>query len=252
MSPRALPPCASAARRSSTSLLAQFREFDRWLREAALVRVLARGHELVAPRRALERILVGELPLRVVRVRGLAHRRAEDLAVAEHRVRYLPADLRVLRVGICVRLLFVQHDNAIHRFLSVAGGGRLSRPTEGGDMAGEIVHFEVMVKDGDAAQAFWGGVFGWQFGPPMSPEMDYRMAQIDATSGAAIGAGGEVKTHPNVHLATEEMHACCARVRELGVSAEEKAAVPGHGWCAACKDPEGVQFNLWQGDASAA
>ena len=118
-------------------------------------------------------------------------------------------------------------------------------------MAGEIVHFELMVKDGDAAQAFWGGLFGWEFGPPMSPEMDYRMAQIDEKSGAAIGAGGEARKHPNVYLATDDIDASLAKVRELGGKGEDKSPVPGHGWLAACTDPEGIEFHLWQGDASA-
>ena len=62
-------------------------------------------------------------------------------------------------------------------------------------MAGEIVHFELLVKDADEAQAFWGGLFGWKFGSPMA-EMDYRMAQIDEKSGAAIFAADEPKHHP--------------------------------------------------------
>ena len=119
-------------------------------------------------------------------------------------------------------------------------------------MAGELVHFEVMVKDGDAAQAFWGGVFGWQFSPPMSPEMDYRMAQIDDKSGAAIMGSDSPSTHPNVYLSTDDIDASIAKVRELGGTADDKMAVPTHGWLSACSDPEGVVFPLWQGAASAA
>jgi predicted enzyme related to lactoylglutathione lyase len=119
-------------------------------------------------------------------------------------------------------------------------------------MAGEMVHYEIMVKDGDAAQAFWSGVFGWQFGGPMSPEMDYRMAQIDDKSGAAISAGENPKKHPNVYLATDDIDASIAKARELGGTAADKMAVPTHGWFSACTDPEGVEFHLWQADSSAA
>jgi predicted enzyme related to lactoylglutathione lyase len=118
-------------------------------------------------------------------------------------------------------------------------------------MAGEMVHFELAVKDVDAAQAFWGGLFGWQFGPPMSPEMDYRMAQIDDKSGAAIMGAESPKTHPNVYLDTNDIDASIVKAKELGGSAEAKSPVPGHGWFAACKDPEGIEFHLWQADASA-
>lgn len=119
-------------------------------------------------------------------------------------------------------------------------------------MAGEIVHFELLVKDADRAQAFWSGVFGWSFGGPMTPEMDYRMAQIDDKSGAAIFASEQPKSNPNVYLATDDIDASIAKVRELGGAAEEKAPVPGHGWFSACTDTEGIAFHLWQGDASAA
>jgi len=43
-----------------------------------------------------------------------------------------------------------------------------------------------------------------------------------------------------------------SRVRELGGTADDKQAVPTHGWFAACKDTEGTSFSLWQGDESAA
>ena len=118
-------------------------------------------------------------------------------------------------------------------------------------MAGEMVHIEIPADDTEQARAFWGGLFGWQFGPPMSAEMDYRMAQIDDKSGAALSATGSPTSHPNVYLATDDIDASIAKARELGGSAEDKSPVPGHGWFSACKDPEGVEFHLWQGDASA-
>src|SRR4029077_15370736 len=70
------------------------------LREAALVRVLAGGHELVAPGRGLECVGGGELPLRVIRVGGLAHRSTRHLAVAEDRAGDALAELGVLGVRI--------------------------------------------------------------------------------------------------------------------------------------------------------
>jgi uncharacterized protein len=118
-------------------------------------------------------------------------------------------------------------------------------------MAGEIVHFELMVKDADRAQAFWSGLFGWSFESPMMPDMDYRMARIDDKSGAAIFQAEQPKEHPNVYLSTDDIDASIAKTRELGGEAEDKAPVPGFGWFAACKDTEGIAFHLWQGDSAA-
>jgi predicted enzyme related to lactoylglutathione lyase len=118
-------------------------------------------------------------------------------------------------------------------------------------MAGDVVHFELIVKDADAAQAFWGGVFGWSFGPPM-PEMDYRMARVSETAGAAISASDAPKTHPNVYLATDDIDASIAKERELGGKADDKQPVPTHGWFSGCTDPEGIEFHLWQADPAAA
>ena len=83
------------------------------------------------------------------------------------------------------------------------------------------------------------------------PEMDYRMAQITESAGAAIYPSEDKVGHANVYHAVDDIDASLAKVRELGGSAEEKAPVPGHGWFAPCIDTEGNSFHLWQGDSSA-
>jgi uncharacterized protein len=118
-------------------------------------------------------------------------------------------------------------------------------------MAGQIVHFELLVNDADRAQAFWGGLFGWSFQPSPTPEMDYRMAHIDETSGAAIFASEKPMKHPNVYLSTDDIDASIAKVRELGGDAADKSPVPSFGWLSACNDTEGIAFHLWQSDSSA-
>jgi uncharacterized protein len=117
-------------------------------------------------------------------------------------------------------------------------------------MAGDIVHYEISASDIDRAKRFWEGVFGWQFGDNAMPEGDYRMAQINEQSGAALSSNGE-PGHPSVYLAVEDIDASLAKVRDLGGTADEKQPVPTHGWFAACKDTEGNSFSLWQADSSA-
>jgi uncharacterized protein len=118
-------------------------------------------------------------------------------------------------------------------------------------MAGKLVHVEIPAADTDRAQGFWSGVFGWQVGPPMSPEMDYRMFQTAEDQGGAITAS-DTQGNLTVYFDTEDIDATIAKVGELGGQAAEKMPVPGHGWFAACHDTEGNAFSLWQGDDSAA
>jgi len=118
-------------------------------------------------------------------------------------------------------------------------------------MPGEVVHIEFPVADADRAQAFWGGLFGWQFGPSMSDQFEYRMAQTGERSGAAL-MSAEERGHPNFYFDTDDIDASIAKVRDLGGEAADRMAVPTHGWLSACKDSEGNAFHLWQGDPGAA
>jgi hypothetical protein len=117
-------------------------------------------------------------------------------------------------------------------------------------MAGKVVHVEIDAADADRAQGFWSGVFGWEVGPPMSPEMDYRMFQTAEDQGGAIVASGEVGPL-RVYFETPDIDASLAKVAEHGGQAGDRVPVPGHGWFAACQDTEGNAFSLWQGDSAA-
>jgi uncharacterized protein len=118
-------------------------------------------------------------------------------------------------------------------------------------MAGEVVHIEFPAEDADRAERFWGGLFGWSFQSSGMPDVDYRMGQAGGNAGAAIYQAEDRSGYPNYYYATDDIDASCAKVRELGGQADDKAPVPGHGWFAACKDSEGNAFHLWQQDASA-
>src|SRR5207247_3615269 len=76
-------------------------------RAAHLHSVLAGRHELLASRRRLEGVLVRELPLGVVAVERLAHRRPEDAPVVEGAAGYLATELGVLLLAARVGLLLV-------------------------------------------------------------------------------------------------------------------------------------------------
>ena len=118
-------------------------------------------------------------------------------------------------------------------------------------MAGEIVHIEFPSEDADRAQRFWGGLFGWEFGESVMPEMDYRMARTGEQSGVAIYAEEKRDGHATYYYATDDIDASSAKVRELGGTADAKTPVPTHGWFANCTDSEGTKFCLWQSDSAA-
>ena len=117
-------------------------------------------------------------------------------------------------------------------------------------MAGEIVHVEFPSENADRAQAFWGGLFGWQFADSGMPDMDYRMARTGDASGAAVFPSEE-RGHPSFYFSTDDIDGSSERIRELGGTAAGKVPVPTHGWMAACNDSEGNAFHLWQNDAGA-
>lgn len=117
-------------------------------------------------------------------------------------------------------------------------------------MAGEIVHVEFPSANADRAQKFWSGLFGWEF--RKDEGIDYRMAQIGETMGAAVYPSSDDAGRPKYYFDVDDIQATIARIRELGGDAGERMPVPGMGWFTACKDSEGNEFHLWQSDERAA
>jgi len=116
-------------------------------------------------------------------------------------------------------------------------------------MAGKMVHFEIGATDADRATAFYSGVFGWQFGDSGMEGVDYRMTRTGEDQGGAVfpSEAASLKTY----FDTDDIDATIGKVRDGGGEAEDKQPVPGMGWFAGCKDPEGNAFGLWQSDESA-
>ncbi len=119
-------------------------------------------------------------------------------------------------------------------------------------MAGKIVHFELHAADPDRAAGFWNGLFDWNIGASAMEGFDYRMFQNGEDQGGAVMPSETPGAGPTIYFDTDDIDASIAKVRELGGTAGDKQPVPTHGWFAACTDTEGSNFNLWQGDESAA
>lgn len=104
--------------------------------------------------------------------------------------------------------------------------------------------------DLDAASHFYAGLFGWELAdatPPDAPGI-YLIATLDGHDVGAIGrAAGDGTASWNTYVAVDDADATAAAVTAAGgtvVSGPEDAG-PG-GRTAACVDPAGAGFRLWQ------
>jgi predicted enzyme related to lactoylglutathione lyase len=118
-----------------------------------------------------------------------------------------------------------------------------------------ITHFEIPANDPEKLTAFYGKVFDWKFSKWPGPD-EYWMAK---TGEEVPGIDGAImkRRHPEQplvnSLAVTNLDESIAAVLANGGSmAVPKMAVPGVGWLAYSKDPEGTIFGMMQYDPSAA
>ena len=117
-------------------------------------------------------------------------------------------------------------------------------------MPGQIVHLEIPADDTAQSREFWGSMFGWEFESFPGPS-EYHMTQISDGTGGAISNMEPGKLGTRVYFDVDDIGEGIGRVQELGGEAGEALPVPNMGWFAACKDPHGNEFGLWQTDSSA-
>lgn len=107
--------------------------------------------------------------------------------------------------------------------------------------------------DPDAAQAFYGGLFGWDFEerlPPGAPG-SYRIVSVDGHEVGAVASSDEPAAW-RTYIAVDDADAVARRVTELGGTAgHAEDAGPGGaaGRSVECVDPRGAAFGLWQARA---
>jgi predicted enzyme related to lactoylglutathione lyase len=104
--------------------------------------------------------------------------------------------------------------------------------------------------DVDAARHFYATLFGWTFidAVPADAPGTYLIASLDGAVVAAIGPPqGEAPVEWNTYIAVDDADAAASAVRAAGgsVTHEPVDAGPG-GRLAACVDPRGARFRLWQ------
>ena len=118
-------------------------------------------------------------------------------------------------------------------------------------MPGRVVNVEIPADDTEKAREFWGSLFGWQWEAYPSGPSEYHMTQIDDRTSAAITNMEPGKRGTRVYFDVDDINASATRVKDLGGEAAEAMPVPGMGWFAICRDPEGNEFGVWQNDSSA-
>jgi predicted enzyme related to lactoylglutathione lyase len=110
---------------------------------------------------------------------------------------------------------------------------------------------DVFTPDPEAAQRFYGSVFGWT--PGASPGPGYRYLLHE---GAVVAGSGQLTEEQmqrgmppswSMHVRVTEVDASVERALELGASvATEAFTVDGVGRLAVLSDPQGAIFLLWE------
>jgi len=113
--------------------------------------------------------------------------------------------------------------------------------------------FDLSSPDPDAAEAFYGKVFGWTFTEDSGPEMGhYRMAVLDGKVAAGLGKmqEGMPRSAWSVYLRTEDADATAEKVvAEGGQLVAPPMDIPQAGRMAIFADPGGAVFGVWQNGA---
>lgn len=115
-------------------------------------------------------------------------------------------------------------------------------------MPGDLVHVEIVAKDGERARKFYSTLLGWKFGDSAMPEMDYMMT-TNSKPVVAVYTDKEPKG-PIVYFDVPDIDKAIATARKSGGKAEEKQPIPGQGYFATIVDTEGNTFSIFQEDHS--
>lgn len=123
-----------------------------------------------------------------------------------------------------------------------------------------VVHFEIHADDPERAARFYRNLFGWEVQKWDGPQ-DYWLVKTGPDGQPGIN-GGLLRRHGPRVGDTVIAYVCsidvpsvddylARAVAEGGQVALPKMAIPGVGWLAYCKDPEGNIFGMTQFDRSA-
>ena len=119
----------------------------------------------------------------------------------------------------------------------------------------KIIHFELNVKNIEQSIRFYKRVFGWKFEKWEGP-IDYWLISTgdESEQGIEGGLGLEEENFPSVvnTVQVDNIEEFVKRVEANGGTIlRPKHAVPGVGWLAYIKDPNGIVTGLMREDPNA-
>ncbi|MEA2900994.1 MAG: hypothetical protein QOH36_881 [Actinomycetota bacterium] len=112
---------------------------------------------------------------------------------------------------------------------------------------GDVGYVSFQVPDRERAQAFFGAVLGWTFGPAERPEARRVVGSVPLTG----LVGGQERGNLVLYWQVDDAAAAVETVRDLGGTATDPVETP-YGPTSDCTDDQGMAFHLWQPPAGAA
>jgi len=115
-------------------------------------------------------------------------------------------------------------------------------------MGNPFVHIELTTSDVPASRSFYNGIFDWKF--TEIPEMKYHLVDTGTPPGGGIMEIPEpgVPVAWTVYVTVADVSAVVKQACNLGGELlKEKTEVPGMGWFAILRDPQGGVFGIWEG-----
>jgi len=116
------------------------------------------------------------------------------------------------------------------------------------------VHFDIFAEKPEKAIKFYESVFNWKFQKWEGP-MEYWMISTGEEKEPGIDGGLGVKTPESSPMNTIGVKSVDEYVKKVeengGTILTQKMPIPGIGWFATFKDPEGNAFGLMEDDPEA-
>jgi uncharacterized protein len=115
---------------------------------------------------------------------------------------------------------------------------------EGVSMGNPVVHFEIGCKDSEKTQAFYSDLFDWKV-EAHGPAAMITTGGTGGIDGHFTNLGHEPHNYTLVYMHVDDIGGYISKAEGLGGSTVvPETEVPGMGWFAWVKDPEGTTFGL--------